>query len=249
MNPDYDETIRHELSLNRKHKVGVFVFKFDELNRMISMDLPGRFPAISARENAYILVMYCYTNKAILATAIVSCRVKQIEKGYDKLYKKFLLSGIIPILQRMDNETSKDLIKLINEKNLTYQIASPGDHRLLPVERAIQTFKNHFILILYGADRIFPANQWDRLLPQTVMTLNMVRRSRINPRLLAYQQIWGNYDFNRHPMGIVECKTIVHLRPREKPCYSLYNIDGFYIESAMDSFQNFICYVLSTRDT
>ena len=101
----------------------------------------------------------------------------------------------------MDNETSKDLIKTINDKNLTYQVASPGDHRLLSVERAIQTFKNHFISILYGADGSFPANQLDRLLPQTVMALNMVRRSRINPRLSAYQQIWGNYDFSRTLLG------------------------------------------------
>ena len=153
--------IRHELPLNRKHKVGVSVFKFDELNGMISSDLPGRFPITSARGNSYILVMYCYTNNAILATAIQTRLAVDIKKGYDVLYKKLLLSGIIPVLQRMDNETSKDLIKTINEKNLSYQIASPGDHRLLPVERAIQTFKNHFISILYGADRTFPANQWD----------------------------------------------------------------------------------------
>ena len=211
MKPDYDENIRHKLPLNRKHKVGVSVFKFDELNRMISTDLPGRFPIKSARGNSYILVMYCYTNNAILAEPIQSRLATDIEKGYNKLYKKLLLSGIIPVLQQMDNETSKELISTINDKNLSYQVASPGDHRLLPVERAIQTFKNHFISILYGADRTFPANQWDRLLPQTVMTLNMVRRSRINPRLSAYQQIWGNYDFAKHPMGIAGCKTITHL--------------------------------------
>ena len=116
------------------------------------------------------------------------------------------------------------------------------------MDRAIQTFKNHFISILYGADRSFPVNQCDRLLPQTVMTLNMVRQSRINPCLSAYQQIWGNYDFNRHPMVIAGCKTIVHLRPKERPCYSIHRVDGFYIEPVMDSFQNFIYNVRSTCD-
>ena len=96
--------------------------------------------------------MYCYTNNAIVATAIQTRLAVDIQKGYDVLYKKLLLSGIIPVLQRMDNETSKDLIRTINEKNLSYQITSPGVHRLLPVERAIQTFKNHFISILYVAD-------------------------------------------------------------------------------------------------
>ena len=96
--------------------------------------------------------MYCYTNNAILAEPVQTRLAVDIEKGYNKLYKKLLLSGIIPVLQQMDNETSKELISTINDKNLSYQVASPGDHCLLPVERAIQTFKNHFISILYGAD-------------------------------------------------------------------------------------------------
>ena len=72
MNPDFHENIRHKLPLNRKHKVGVSVFKFDELNAMISSDLPGQFPITLAQGNAYNLVMYCYTNNAILVTAIES---------------------------------------------------------------------------------------------------------------------------------------------------------------------------------
>ena len=143
--PDYDGNFLNELPLNQKHNEGVSVFKFDKLNGMISTDQLGWFPTTSARGNEYILVMYCYINSAILATGIKSRLVKDIVKGYDEMYKKLLLSGIIPVLQRIDNETSKDLISLINNKNIIYQIASPGDHRLLPVERAIQTFKNHFI--------------------------------------------------------------------------------------------------------
>ena len=41
INPDYDETINNKSLLYQKHKVGVLVFKFDELNRMIVIDLPG----------------------------------------------------------------------------------------------------------------------------------------------------------------------------------------------------------------
>ena len=74
------------LPLNRKHKEGVFVFKFDEVNEMISTNLPGWFPITSARENAYILVICCYyyTNNPILAAAIKSHRSKHIEEGYEK---------------------------------------------------------------------------------------------------------------------------------------------------------------------
>jgi hypothetical protein len=73
-------------------------------------------------------------------------------------------AGIVPLLHRLDKESSSDLIKAIEDQNIDYQIASPGDHRLNHAERAIQTFKNHFISILYGTDSTFPANQWCRLI-------------------------------------------------------------------------------------
>ena len=80
-------------------------------------------------------------------------------------------------MHKLDNETSKDLIESIEEKGLEYQLAPPHDHRQNPAERAIRTFKNHFIAALYGADDDFPIDQWDRLIEQAVMTLNMLRPS------------------------------------------------------------------------
>ena len=52
-----------------------------------------------------------------------------------------------------------ELIEAIEEKQLQYQLAPPSNHRTLPVEQAIQSFKNHFISILYGVDDSYPANQ------------------------------------------------------------------------------------------
>ena len=54
--------------------------------------------------------------------------------------------------QRLDNETSQELIEATEEKQLQYQLVPPGNHWTLPAEQAIQTFKNHFILILFGAN-------------------------------------------------------------------------------------------------
>ncbi|KAL7476772.1 hypothetical protein ACHAW6_002609 [Cyclotella cf. meneghiniana] len=42
------------------------------------------------------------------------------------------------------------------------------------VERAIQTFKGHFISKLAGVADNFPIHQWDELLPQTILTLNLL---------------------------------------------------------------------------
>jgi hypothetical protein len=70
-----------------------------------------------------------------------------------------LISPSILFLSEYIGIVSKDLIKEIENKGLKYQIASPGDHRLNHSETAIQTFKKHFIAILYGTDSGFPAKQ------------------------------------------------------------------------------------------
>ena len=114
------------------------------------------------------------------------------------------------MIQRLDNEAPKDLIAAIKDKELHFQLAPTGNHQTLPAERVIQTFKNHFIAGLYGVDDRFPGNQWDRLIPQTIRTLNMLHLSRINPKLLAYMQIWGAFDFNKTPLAPIGCKAIIH---------------------------------------
>ena len=130
-------------------------------------------------------------------------------------------SGINPILHRVDNEFSKELIEemLIEEmesRGLKYQIAPRGNHQTIAAERGIQTLKNHFISVLYGCDPTFPKSQWDRVLTVAVLTLNMLQPSRINPAKSAYNELWGNFDFNKTPLAPPGCLIVAHERPQER---------------------------------
>ena len=60
---------------------------------------------------------------------------------------------------------------------MTYQLAMAHDHRRSIAEKAIQTFKHHFIAILCGTDEIFPHCTCGAgyLLEQAEHTLNMLR--------------------------------------------------------------------------
>ena len=57
----------------------------------------------------------------------------------------------------------------------------------------IQDFKTHFISILSGMDPGFPTYCWDLLMPQTIITLNLLRDS--------YAQVHGPFNFTATPMG------------------------------------------------
>jgi hypothetical protein len=75
------------------------------------------------------------------------------------------------------------------------------EHRINVVERAIRTFKNHLIANLCTIDSHFPLTDWDRLLPQTTLTLNLLRSSRIHPSLSAHASLFGQFNFNRTPIA------------------------------------------------
>jgi hypothetical protein len=77
------------------------------------------------------------------------------------------------------------------------QLVSPGDHRQNPAERAIQAFKSHFIATRSGTDSTFPQDCWDILVPLALITLNIMRPSRINPAISAYTQVKGTFDFHQ----------------------------------------------------
>lgn len=45
-------------------------------------------------------------------------------------------------------------------------------------------------------DPTFPVVEWDRLLPQAMITLNLLRSARINPNLLAHAYLFGELNCN-----------------------------------------------------
>ena len=91
-----------------------------------------------------------------------------------------IAAGLRPRLQRLDNECSAILKQHMRDEQVGFQLVPPGVHRRNAAERAIRTFKNHFIAGLCSTDTSFPLHLWDRLLPQALLTLNVLRGSRLN---------------------------------------------------------------------
>ena len=75
-----------------------------------------------------------------------SCKSEELIRGFKDSYAILTKHGIRAKTIRLDNEISKDFKDHLTSINLPFQLVSPGDHRANPAERAIQTFKNHFLL-------------------------------------------------------------------------------------------------------
>ena len=89
--------------------------------------------------------------------------------AYKQLHGRLVTAGRRRKLQRIDNECSEALQQYMTSQNVSYQLVPPGIHRRNAAERAIRTFKNHFIAGLSSTDSNFPMHLWDKLLDQAVL--------------------------------------------------------------------------------
>jgi hypothetical protein len=211
------------------------------------MDLTGRFPFQSSRGRNYILVAYHYDANAILAIALKNKSKEEIQRGWDEINTKCAIAGVQPKTYVMDNEASADLKQAMLSKSISYQLVPPHIHRTNLAERAIQTFKNHFKAGFASVDPKFPVREWDRLLPQAVLTLNLLRSSRNNPKLSAHAYLFGEFNFNATPLAPPGTKVLFHKKPDDRTSWGPHGREGWYIGPALQHYRCVTCFAPDTR--
>jgi hypothetical protein len=128
------------------------------------------------------------------------------------------------------------LKEYMQDENIDYQLVPPHGHRQNAARRAICTAKNHFIAGLCSTDPNFPMSQWDQLLPRAELTLNLLCGSRTNPKLSAYEQLFGRYDFNRTPIAPAGIKVLTPVKSKVRKTWAPHALDGYYVGPAMESY-------------
>ena len=101
----------------------------------------------------------------------------------------------------LNDEASATFKNAIKENGMKYELVPPGNHQHNITEQAIQTFKNHFIYILWGVSENFPMHLWCRILPQAEMAINMMRQSNTMPKISAYTYLNGIHSFSRRSLA------------------------------------------------
>ena len=196
---------------------------------------------MSGRKHKYIFIMYDVDVEYIHAVPIKSRHKSELIRAFTEAYNVLTQCGFQPVLHRIDHETSNDLINAIQEKGLQFQVVVTGTHRRNPTERAIQTFKSHFISIINGVDEQFPKDAWDYLIPQVNMTLNLLRPCGVNPAHLAYSYVHGPFDYDAHPIAPLGCRATVHEKSirngGKRGTWGNKGQLGYYIGPAMDSYR------------
>ncbi|KAL7487117.1 LOW QUALITY PROTEIN: hypothetical protein ACHAW6_015771 [Cyclotella cf. meneghiniana] len=112
---------------------------------------------------------------------------------------------------------------------MTYELIPLDMHRRNIVEKAIQTFNDHFVAILSGVNDSFPMHLWDQLLPQEGMTLNLLRQSKVTPTISAHAYLNGPHDNNQHPLVQFGCAVQMHGKPGRMKSWDPHSISGWYM--------------------
>ena len=212
-----------------------------EPRNVVYTDQTGRLPHPSSAGNNYLVVAYDYDSNNILMRPIKNRSAQAINTAIADIHQTLTRGGCRPQFHRLDNECSHELKQWFADNNIQYQLAPPHEHRSNAAERAIRTAKNHLAAGWWSTDPNFPMHLWDKTIPQAELTLNLLRHSRLNPKLSAWEQLHGRFDFNRTPIAPPGIRVKAHARPSQRQTWAPHTFDAWYIGPALEHYR---CYTV-----
>ena len=217
-----------------------------EITGKIYSDQTGRFPLTSSRGNKYIMLVYDVDSNSITTEPLKSRNELELLRAYSKIHAHLTSCGLKPVLGTLDNEAPGRLKQFMKNSGMDYQLVPPHVHRRNAAERAISTWKDHFISILSSTDPNFPLHLWCRLIEQATTTLNLLRPSRINPRLSAEAQLNGAFDYNKTPLAPPGTRVLIHETPQNRRTWAAHGIEGWYLGRAAEHYRCYRVYATKT---
>ncbi len=244
---DEDAMLGNQPKPGVKHK-DVYLKVFDATKKSMFSNQTGKFPITSARRNKYIMVAVELDGNNIDGEPIQSRKAKSLTEAYQAIFQRWKATGVIcPNWHILDNEAPEELKQAIRENNCRVELTPADQHRWNAAERAIQTFKGHFISVLAGVVDGFPINQWDELLPQTILTLNLLRQLNVASNISAYAYHHGSFDYNCMPITPMGCAVQFHIKPSRQKTFGEHSEDGFYLKMSAEHYRTHIVFCKKTR--
>jgi hypothetical protein len=172
-----------------------------------------------------------------------------ITTAWTELHLMLRDNGFAPTLHILDNECSHLMQQAFTKHLVNFQLVPPHVHRRNAAERAIQTWKNHFCAWLATCDPKFPLTEWDRLMPQANLTLNLLRSSRRYSTLSAHSCVNKAFDFLNTPLALPGTRVVAHITPVQRANMAPHGVDGWYVGPSLDHYRCQKCYIPSTSQS
>ena len=142
-----------------------------------SIVLQSNWPSTcpSLKNMVYIMVCYLHDRNTVIVRSMASRTNAFIVKAFKEVIKYFDSKGCTPILNVMDKKCFKAVEEAyISSQDVDIQLDSPRNHHVNAAEKAIVTFKEHFIAALPTLINIIHSMQlWDKSLEEDVSLVDL----------------------------------------------------------------------------
>ena len=131
----------------------------------------------------------------------------------------------------MDNEASRAIKIWLTKENTAYQTVAPGNggHRNNRDEGAIQTGSNHIISTIATTDPDFPIRYWCYGIEKMEMTMNMLRKTHVNPKISAFTYLHGQFAYGTVPVLPFGWKMVCFEDPADRQKQAFHRVEGFVL--------------------
>ncbi len=156
---DAPTTLPHQKKNNiliTEHKVKSFMYA----------DQTGLFPAVSSLGNKYVMILHHVDSNSSWSEAMQNQSGGKLILACAQALARMQRCGLIPKHQILDNQASTEYKAAIETSGIPYELVPLKEHQHNMAEKAIQTFKDHFVGVLSGCALSMPIHLWCQLLPQ-----------------------------------------------------------------------------------
>ena len=197
--------------------------------KKVNSDQSGRFPYEFSNKMQHCFVLYSYGTNTILVKLLKNRTAQELLKAYSKIITYLSDRGYKPNMHFLDNEAPDILQRYNIQQKIKYQLLPPNSHCRNAAEQAIRTWKNRFISGLCAVNPNFPLHLWDRLMPQSVMTLNMLWPSQRNQNISVYTALNRMFNFDVTPLAPPGFKVVIYEASSNQTIFSSHETYVWYI--------------------
>ena len=212
-------------------------------------DATGALPVRGRSGGLYQIVFFHEDANFIHIEVSKSRKGPDLLAALQRAVKFFADRGAPPLIIRMDNECAQDTKSWLETTPTRLELTPVAQHRTNKAERAIGTWKDHFIATLATLDPNCPLSLWEDFVEQAELTLNLMRMSPIHSSLSAWEALCGKFDILATPIAPLGMKVMVHDTPDKRGTWQVHGKLGYYMGRALSHYRCHTVYMEESRAT
>jgi hypothetical protein len=232
--------------LPAKRHNDIFV-RVNDLANSIHSDQTGAFPYTLQQGNHYVMIAIHLDANYIFYEPMKNRLEDEMIEAYQKIINRMEAARLGLKTHRLDIEASKVYKQWICQNGMMHELVPPDNHRSNLAERAIQTFKHHFISILRGVDDKFLLSLWCMLLEQTELTVNLLRQSNVVPKMSDFTHVHSQHDYMKKPFVPIGCAVQIHVKLGTQQKYHIMKTSTLVLVACAASFSQTYAFTTTTR--